>query len=83
MAVKIHIIRNSNDEVCFEAVNVPSDENVFFVNLDTKEAHHPDLLPHPLGKAPPSPPSIEVVPRSSYKCLLHQNERGTITIVPA
>ena len=80
MAVKIRITRE-NDKVVFQRVTVPDDENVFFVNLDTKQPHHPSLLPDPLGKAPPSPPSDEVVPHSPYTCLLHAGEEGIIDIV--
>jgi hypothetical protein len=81
MPVKITITRE-NGEVRFERVTVPDDENVFFVNLDTEQPHHPSLLPGPLGKAPPSPPSDEVVPHSPYFCLLHAGEQGIIDIVP-
>lgn len=80
MAVKIKITRE-NGKVCFQTVTVPDDENVFFVNLDTEQPHHPSLLPGPLGKAPPSPPSIETVPRTPYFCLLHAGEQGIIDIV--
>lgn len=81
MAIKIRITRESGT-VRFEKVVVPETENVFFVNFDTVAAHHPSLLPHPLGKAPPSPPSIEVVPHSPYSCLIHPDEEGEIEIVP-
>jgi hypothetical protein len=81
MAVKIEITRDSSNQVRFQKVTVPDDENVFFLNLDPKEPHHPSLVPTPLGKAP-SAPSIEVVPHSPYTCLLHLGEQGTIDIVP-
>jgi len=80
MAVKIEITRD-NDTVHFQTVTIPETENVFFLNLDPNEAHHPSLLPHPLGKAP-SPPSIGAVPHSPYTCLIHPGEQGTIEIVP-
>jgi len=80
MAVKIEITRDSNDEVHFQHVTIPDTENVFFLNRDPKEAHHPSLLPHPLGPAP-SPPSIQAVPHSPYTCLFHPEEEGTIEIV--
>jgi hypothetical protein len=83
MAVKIKITRE-NGKVCFERVTVPDDENVFFVNLDPKQPHHPSLLPHPLAPAVPSvppPPSIETVPDSPYHCLLHEGEVGFIDMV--
>ena len=82
MAVKISIIRE-NGVVRFDPdpVTVLDTDNVFFVNFDT-ETHHPDLLPpdEPLGPAPPPSQSIQVVPRPSYKCTIHPNEQGTITI---
>lgn len=83
MAVRIRITRGSNNQVQFETVTVPDDENVFFVNLDTLAPHQPSILPHVLPKAPPSPPSIAVVPHSPYFCLIHAGEQGIINIVPA
>jgi hypothetical protein len=84
MAVKIEITRE-NGVVKFDPVTVLDTDNVFFVNLDTLSGHHPTLLPlnEPLGKAPPSPPSIQVVPEASYRCRIpgHEQERGTITII--
>jgi hypothetical protein len=83
MAVKISITRE-NGKVRFESVTVLDTDNVFFVNFDTEAGHHPDLLPpdEPLGPAPPPAQSIQVAPRSSYICTLHNNEQGTITIIP-
>jgi len=85
MAVKI-VITRENGVVKFDPVTVLDTDNVFFVNLDTKAGHHPDLLPpdEPLGPAPPSPPSIQVVPRTSYGCMIpgHEQEHGSITIIP-
>ena len=78
---KIEITRDSNDTVHFQTISIPETENVFFLNLDPKEAHHPSLLPHPLGPAP-SPTSIGAVPHSPYTCLIHPGEQGTIDIVP-
>jgi hypothetical protein len=84
MAVKISITR-VNGEVQFDPVTVLDTDNVFFVNFDTEAGHHPDLLPpdEPLGPAPPPAQSIQVVPRSSYKCTIlgHEDEEGFITII--
>ena len=83
MAVKISITR-VNGKVQFETATVLDTDNVFFENFDS-ETHHPDLLPpdEPLGPAPPPAQSIQVVPRSTYKCTIpgHENEHGIIDII--
>ena len=85
MAVQIRITRQ-NGIVVFEPVTVLDTDNVFFVNFDTQAGHHPTLLPpdEPLGPAPQSPPSIQVVPQATYRCRIpgHEQEHGSITILP-
>lgn len=82
MAVKISITRK-NGVVEFKSVTVLDTDNVFFVNFDTEAGHSPTLLPpdEPLGPAPPSPPSIQVVPQPNYGCRFHPQEHGSITII--
>ena len=43
---QIHITRDKNNTVTFEAVSVDTTENVFFTNLDTQQAHWPYLNPN-------------------------------------
>lgn len=81
---RILITRVDDENVDFETVTIVDTDNVFFLNLDPKEPHHPDIADNPLGPAP-SLPSSQCIPEPTYKCLIagHGNESGIINIVPA
>lgn|SRR5256885_5207991 len=49
---QIHIRRDGGGRVTFETVSVDNTENVFFTNLDPKEAHWPTLSTNQLGPSP-------------------------------
>ena len=92
---QIHISRDKNNTVTFEAVSIDVTENVFFTNLDTQQAHWPYLNPkatspdfcdNQIGPAPSPNSSQCTVPSGTppytviYKCKLHDNEQGTILV---
>lgn len=86
---QINITRD-NGNVTFQPVSIDVTENVFFTNLDPDEDHWPDLSDNRLGKAPSPNSSQCIVPppaslkppdnKVSYKCKLHSNEQGTISV---
>ena len=80
---RITITRDSSGNVEFETVTVDSTENVFFLNLDTEEAHWPTIASNQLGPAP-SPPSSQCFPEPEYGCQIagHEDEKGIINILP-
>lgn len=85
---QIKITRDSKG-VNFEAVSIDNTENVFYTNLDPTQAHWPELSDNQVGPAP-SPNSSQCpvpVPQGktppyqvTYKCKLHANEQGTISV---
>lgn len=79
---RIRITRDSSGKVKFETVSVDTTENVFFLNLDPKEAHWPEIADNKLGPAP-SAPSSQCFPEPNYGCKIpgHDKERGIINIV--
>jgi hypothetical protein len=79
---RIRITRDDHDNVQFETVSVDTTENVFFLNQDPKEPHHPSIADNQLGPAP-SAPSSQCIPEPAYTCLIlgHENEGGVINIV--
>jgi hypothetical protein len=76
---RITITRDDTGTVQFETVTVDKTENVFFLNLDTHEAHFPTISSNPVGKAP-SPPSNKCFPQPKYGCKFHDNEQGIINM---
>lgn len=60
---QINMTRDSNGNVVFETVSVDNTENVFFTNLDPKEAHWPTLTTNQLGPAPAANSSECPVPK--------------------
>jgi hypothetical protein len=78
---RITITRDSSGKVEFETVTVDGTENVFFLNLDTEEAHWPTIAPTKLGKAP-SDPSDKCFPQATYGCKFHADENGIINMPP-
>lgn len=85
---QIHITRDSSGKVTFEEVSIDVTENVFFTNLDPKEAHWPTLSTNQLGPAPSPNSSQCTVPQQDapyqvkYGCKVdgHQNEQGIINV---
>jgi hypothetical protein len=76
---RITITRDSSGEVNFETVTVDDTENVFFLNLDTEEAHWPDISSNQLGPSP-SPPSSQCFAQPDYGCKFHPDEKGIINM---
>jgi hypothetical protein len=89
MAVRINIVRRKvaggDDIVVFEPspLQVPTNERVFWCNLDPLQEHHIDRVPKPLkrytGEPPDMTPIILVQESIDYSCRLH-GEKGTITV---
>lgn len=85
-------ITRSYDTVTFETVNIDVTENVFFTNLDPKEAHWPTLATNQVGPYPSpnssdctvTPPAVLTPPANqvTYTCKIegHQNEKGIINV---
>jgi len=86
---RIHITRDASGTVVFETVSIDVTQTVFFTNLDTEDAHHPDIASNELGAAPspnssqctvPAPTAPATSLEFKYGCKLHPKEQGIINV---
>lgn len=92
---QINIRRDGAGNVTFDTVSIDTTENVFFTNLDPKEAHFPSIASNQVGAFPsanssqcivaPSPPDNQVSLtytryQVQYTCNLHKGEQGIINV---